>query len=295
MTLKELKYFYLLSNNSHISQLAKELKISQSAISLAIKSLEADLEEQLFNRIGKKLVLNERGRIFKENTFEHYNALFSYKESFKTNSLSGEINIAVSKTINSYILPQVIYEYKKKHPSVKINKIVANSSEIINYILDSKVDMGFNESIFNQSNIEKTKLCDDELIIISSNKELSSKTRYIDTLFNKDWILREPGSGTREVFLEKVESIKNLNTKINIALESPQFEEILTLIKNNKNTLTCISKAVVKSDLEKRNLYKIDVHNLQFKRQFNLLIHKDKNKSDLFKNFENFCLDYFNS
>lgn len=291
MTLKELNYFYLLSENSHISKLAKELNISQSAISLAIKSLEMDLEEELFDRIGKKLVLNERGRVFKENTIQHYNALFSYKNSFKTKSLSGEINIAVSKTINNYILPQIIYEYKKIYPNVKINKIVSNSSNIINYILDSKVDIGFNESIFNHSYIEKTKLCDDELIIVSSNKELGSKTRYIDTLFQKDWILREPGSGTREVFLEKIQSIKSIDKKINIALESSQFEEILTLIKNNKNTLTCISKAIVNNDLLKKNLYKINIHNLEFKRQFNILIHKDKNKSKLLKNFENFCLE----
>lgn len=291
MTLKELNYFYLLSENSHISKLAKELNISQSAISLAIKSLEMDLEEELFDRIGKKLVLNERGRVFKENTIQHYNSLFSYKNSFKTKSLSGEINIAVSKTINNYILPQIIYEYKKIYPNVKINKIVSNSSNIINYILDSKVDIGFNESIFNHSYIEKTKLCDDELIIVSSNKELGSKTRYIDTLFQKDWILREPGSGTREVFLEKIQSIKSIDKKINIALESSQFEEILTLIKNNKNTLTCISKAIVNNDLLKKNLYKINIHNLEFKRQFNILIHKDKNKSKLLKNFENFCLE----
>ena len=70
MTLKEIELFYLLSENPHVSQLSKNIALSQSAISLAIKSLEAKLEEQLFDRIGKKLVLNERGRLFKEKTYK---------------------------------------------------------------------------------------------------------------------------------------------------------------------------------------------------------------------------------
>lgn len=64
MTLKELHFFYKLCSNPQVTQVAQELNISQSAISLAIKSLENKLNEQLFDRIGKKLILNEKGRFF---------------------------------------------------------------------------------------------------------------------------------------------------------------------------------------------------------------------------------------
>ncbi len=68
MTFKELELFFTLCENPNVSEVAKEKGLSQSAVSLAIKSLEEDLGEKLFDRIGKKLILNERGRIFKEKT-----------------------------------------------------------------------------------------------------------------------------------------------------------------------------------------------------------------------------------
>ena len=68
MTLKELNFFYKLSENPQVTQVANELNISQSAISLAIKSLENSLNEQLFDRIGKKLILNEKGKYLKDSS-----------------------------------------------------------------------------------------------------------------------------------------------------------------------------------------------------------------------------------
>jgi len=75
VTLKELELFYHLCDNPHVSQLAQKIDMSQSAISLAIKSLEKKLDEPLFDRIGKKLILNDRGRRFKEKTYHHFLAL----------------------------------------------------------------------------------------------------------------------------------------------------------------------------------------------------------------------------
>lgn len=83
MTLKELNFFYKLSDNPQVTQVAQEFKISQSAISLAIKSLENKLEEQLFDRVGKKLILNERGRYFKEKTLPHYLAIIDSQKLFQ--------------------------------------------------------------------------------------------------------------------------------------------------------------------------------------------------------------------
>lgn len=290
MTFKELNIFYRLCESPHTSKLAKELNISQSAISLSIKSLESKLNEPLFDRIGKKLVLNERGRIFKTNTYKHYIALIEYQKIFQTNKVSGELNIGVSKTINNYILPQIMYEFIKKNPEVKINKTTANSLDIVNKVIKGEVDIGFTESNLNYLEINNIELSTDELIIVSSDKELQKKSFYIDNLYDKDWILREKGSGTREVFLD---TLGDLSKDLNIILESSQFEEIKTLVKNNPQTITCISNAVVKEELKNGELFKIDVINFEFKRKFNFVYHKDKSKSLLFKAFENFSKDYF--
>ena len=84
MTFKELNFFYKLCENPQVTQVAFELNISQSAVSLAIKSLENSLNEKLFDRIGKKLILNEKGKFFKERTLSHYMALLDAQNIFKT-------------------------------------------------------------------------------------------------------------------------------------------------------------------------------------------------------------------
>ena len=96
MTLRELHIFYELSNTTHVGEVAKKLGITQSAVSLAIKSLENKMGEKLYDRIGKNLVLNERGKYFKTLTKKHYNALLESVSLFRKDTLLGELNISAS-------------------------------------------------------------------------------------------------------------------------------------------------------------------------------------------------------
>jgi len=107
MTFKELHFFYQLCDKPQVTNVASNLHISQSAISLAIKSLENKLGEKLFDRVGKKLILNERGRYFKVQTYIHYLALKDAQTLFQKNKLAGNLKIAASKTISNYIMPNI--------------------------------------------------------------------------------------------------------------------------------------------------------------------------------------------
>lgn len=111
MTLKELHFFYSLCDNPQVTQVAQQLNISQSAISLAIKSLEEKLGESLFDRLGKKLILNERGRYFKEQTYKHYIAIKDAQTIFQTNKLAGRLKIAASKTVSNFIMPDIYFDF----------------------------------------------------------------------------------------------------------------------------------------------------------------------------------------
>jgi len=120
MTLKELDFFYALCQNQHVSQLSKKLSISQSAISLAIKSLERKLGEPLFDRIGKKLILNERGRVFKEKTYKSFLALKDAQTFFQEDKISGNLHMASSKTIGNFITSGIIFDFLSKYKDVQI-------------------------------------------------------------------------------------------------------------------------------------------------------------------------------
>jgi len=281
MTLKELQIFYELSILNSPSKVAKKLNLSQGAISLALKSLEEDLGVKLFDRIGKKLVLNEYGRVFKEKTYKNYLKLIDSKNLFKKNNLIVELNIIASKTIGNFVLPKIMFEFIEKFPNIKINKINENSKFIINSIVDGKIDLGFIDTEVDCLDIIKEKIGEDKLIIVSSDKNLN-REYFIDELFYKKWILRESGSGTREMFLNAIEGIN-----IPIFYETNTISEIKNLLKNPE-CITCISEYVVKNELKRGELKEIKVKNINLKRNFYLIYHKDKFKTKIFNKFVNF-------
>lgn len=289
MTLKELSFFYKLCENPQVTQVASELNISQSAISLAIKSLENSLNEQLFDRIGKKLILNEKGKYFKEKTLPSYLALIDASTIFQENKLAGNIKIAASKTISNYIMPNIYYDFLSKYKDVKLDILTINSSNIIDKILKSELDIGLIEVDTQNSSLIKEKLADDELIVVSSD-EKHPQIAFIDAI-KKRWILREIGSGTREIFMNKIGEIAK---ELDIFMQLQDFEEIKTIVLNNKNTVTSLSKVIVQKELDKKRLFQIKLKNLELKREFYLVYHKEKSKNLLFETFIQFIKSRFN-
>ncbi|MFX4232359.1 LysR substrate-binding domain-containing protein [Aliarcobacter butzleri] len=288
MTLKELNFFYKLCENPQVTQVASELNISQSAISLAIKSLENSLNEQLFDRIGKKLILNEKGKYFKEKTLPSYLALMDASTIFQENKLAGNIKIAASKTISNYIMPNIYYDFLSKYKDVKLNILTINSSNIIDKILKSELDIGLIEVDTQNSSLIKEKLADDELIVVSSD-EKHPQIAFIDAI-KKRWILREIGSGTREIFMNKIGEIAK---ELDIFMQLQDFEEIKTIVLNNKNTVTSLSKVIVQKELDEKKLFQIKLKNLELKRKFYLVYHKEKSKNLLFETFIEFIKSRF--
>ena len=291
MTLKELELFYLLCENPHVSQLSRKLELSQSAISLAIKSLEKKLEEPLFDRLGKKLVLNERGRIFKEKTYESFLSLRDAENFFKEAKISGILNIASSKTIGNFILPKIIFDYLSMYKNIGINKEIINSARIMQMVKDGQLDMGFIEIICKDEDIIKEILCEDDLIVVSCDESLANEL-YLDELFSKKWILREKGSGTRDVFLRE---IADVTTNLDVFMEYSDFEEIKMFLDGNPEIITCISKVAVLKELKAKQLKEIKLKNITIKRNFYCIYHRQKYQSKLFDSFKTFVTNRFKS
>ena len=287
MTLKELNIFYHLCDDSHISNLAKKLGLTQSAISLAIKSLEKKVDEQLFDRLGKKLVLNDRGRFFRQKTEPYFIALNDAKNLFKNEKISGILKITSSKTIGDYIIPQIIFDFLDSHQHVEIKKDIQNSKNIINLVKNYEIDMGFIESVCDDPDIIKKEIKKDRFVVVTSDKKLKNKTCYIDELLEKKWLLREKGSGTRDIFLN---SIEDTAKELEIFMEFSAFEEVKTILFNNPQTITCLSRFVVEKELQREDLFEVNLKNLQIERKFYLIYHKNKYKSKLFIEFENSLL-----
>lgn len=283
MTLKELNIFYKICQNQNLTTVANEINISQSAVSIAIKSLEEKLEEPLFNRIGKKLVLNERGREFYKLSFTHFKNLHEAKEVFLSSHISGELKISASKTISNFILPNLYFEFLSLHEDVDLQINTLNSLQILKQVELGEIDLGLIESELQSDIIQKEYFKKDELVVVTSDKS-QKKEVFIDEI-DKKWILRESGSGTKEKFIKALEE-EGENIKPFLTLND--FYEIKQVLLKNKDTISALSKIVVKEELNKKKLFKVGLKNINLERNFYIIYHKNHYKNRLFNEFIEF-------
>jgi DNA-binding transcriptional LysR family regulator len=283
LTLRQLEIFLNVVESGHLTNVAKEMKLSQSAISMSIKELENILGRPIFDRINKKLILNEMGRSFHKEITPVYKKLADIEYEFKNSLNKGMIRVGASTTIVDYLMPPIICNYMNNYADVKITLKEGNSREIVNLIKAGAIDIGFIEGIVSDHEIIEEKIGVDELIVVTADPTMTGEY-FIDSLAQRKWVLRESGSGTREVFLDY---IKEKTEPLNIFLELGHTESIKSILANHK-CLTCISKIAVQNELDKGKLHKVNIKNFDCKRDFLLVYHKDKYCSGLFEKFTYF-------
>ncbi len=280
LTLRQMEIFLNVVASGHLTNVAKEMNLSQSAVSMSIKEMENILGRPLFDRINKKLVLNEMGRAFHKEVEPIFKKLSDIEYEFQNSENKGMIRVGASTTIVDYLMPSIICSYMSSYPDVKISLKEGNTKEISELIKSGEIDVGFVEGFVGGSDIIKEQIGVDELIVVTSQEELA-KPCYIDELARKRWVLREEGSGTREVFLNY---IKDKVDDLNIFFELGHTESIKSILMN-RECLTCISKISVENELREKKLYHVPVKNFECKRDFLMIYHKDKYHSTLFDKF----------
>ena len=280
LTLRQMEIFLNVVREGHLTNVAKGMGLSQSAISMAIKELEKILGNPLFDRINKKLILNEMGRSFQKEIAPIIKKINDIEYEFKNTVNKGMVRVGASTTVVDYMMPPIICSYMNNYPDVKVALKEGNTKNIVELIKEGKLDVGFIEGMVNDSDIIKEIIGIDELVVVTTDTELS-KECFIDSIQSRKWVLREEGSGTREVFLDYV---KDKVDHINIFLELGHTESIKSLLMNHQ-CLTCISKIAVRNEIETDKLIRIPLKNFECKRHFFMIYHKDKYKSELFEKF----------
>ncbi len=280
LTLRQMEIFLNVVKEGHLTNVAKEMGLSQSAISMSIKELENILGNPLFDRINKKLILNEMGRSFEKEIAPIVKRLRDIEYEFKNTANKGMVRVGASTTIVDYLMPPIICSYMNNYPNVKISLKEGNTQQIVELLKGGKIDVGFIEGIVNDSEIIKEVIGIDELVVVTADRGLNREL-FIDTIQDEKWVLREKGSGTREVFLDY---IKDKVDNINIFLELGHTESIKSLLLNH-NCITCISKIAVRNEIKNGKLIRVPLKNFECKRNFLMIYHKDKYHSELFDKF----------
>lgn len=290
ITLRQLAAFAAVASTGSVTQAADQLCISQPAASMSLAELEKQLNGKLFDRLGNKLVLNDRGRLLWPKAIEALARVREIESLFSDNALEnqGLLKLSSSSTIGNYLLPQLMGRFVAQYPNVHLSLDVGNTEQVIEHIANFQADIGFIEGVCHHPQVHAEIWLPDRLAIFTApNHPLAGKTNVsVEDLANARWILRESGSGTRNVFERSVEdSLPNLN----VYLEIGHSEAIKRAVAAGLG-ISCLSILVVEDAIQRGELVEIDAPFLQLQRPLYLLWHKEKYQSDLFKTFSAFSL-----
>lgn len=285
ISLRQIEVFLFTANLGSITRAAEKLFISQAAASMAIKEFETQLGEKLFDRLGKRLILNESGRAavaIASGIIGRASELTNYFTDKST--LFGDLTIGASSTIGNYVLPEYVANFIQKNAMTTVKLEVGNTEEIIRKVMQFKVDVGFIEGNCYESEIDVVPWVDDELAVFSSNEHPLAAgvgTVSIKDLEDCKWILREKGSGTRAIFENR---INLLSMTIHVFLELGHTEAIKNAVSRGTG-ISCLSQYVLEDLLQLGRIKVLNTPFLGLKRKFYLIIHQDKYKTMILKSF----------
>ncbi|HEX2542712.1 MAG TPA: LysR family transcriptional regulator [Caldimonas sp.] len=198
VTLRQLEVFAALARTGSTRAAADRVARSQSAASTALAALESALGAALFDRIGRRLVVNENGRALLPLTISLLDQAGELQTMFTREPLA-PLRIAASFTIGEYLLPDLIARWKQAQPLATARLAIGNTSEVIDAVVGFEVDVGFIEGRQRHADLVVRRWLADELVVFAApGHPLSGRTVGRAELAAAPWILREPGSGTRE-------------------------------------------------------------------------------------------------
>lgn len=284
ISLRQIEIFLATANSGSVSRAADKLFISQAAASMGLKEFETQLGEKLFDRAGKKLILNESGRTAVAMAAEITGRAEELASYFSAkNCLLGRLIVGASSTIGNYVLPESVATFIQANRKAKVQLEVGNTEEIIGKVARFAVDVGFIEGSCYDSQIEVIPWMDDELAIFAAPEHRLAHNGAAGNadLEKCDWILREKGSGTREIFENQ---IKRLAMKINISLELGHTEAIKNAVSRG-NGVSCLSKYALEDLRHLQKVKFIAAPLFDLRRKFYLIMHRGKYKTKILKSF----------
>lgn len=282
MTFRYIEVFLALARTPNMREVASRLYISQAAVSSSLRGLESELGIQLFDRVGRGMRLNEKGRLLAAQLAPLYLQLSDSLSLAVSNEMSGNLRLGASTTLADFVLPQMLYDFKMKHRLVYMSFKSASTKDIVLGVEDGSLDLGFVEGEAQSLKLQSTPLRQERLVVVTSDWKFAQDGPYtLAQLMDAKWLLRQEGSGTRETFLSHAQ---RMGLMPNIFLEFSDNDAIKSVLRN-RGTLACISPLVVATEIRRREFFIVTVQDADFSRTFLRIMHRDKPLSPLLQRF----------
>ncbi|GGJ03856.1 LysR family transcriptional regulator [Alicyclobacillus cellulosilyticus] len=196
--------FVTVADKGGFSRTAEELHLTQPAVSQHIQGLEAELGAKLIDRTNKYVRLTKAGEIVYHHAkqiLKHYGQMTRLLEDL-TQTVKGPLCIGASFTIGEYVLPHVISGFRRAYPEVAPTILIENTQHVAEQIAEHQLDVGVVEGgVDPKLRLEVRPFLADTLVVIVGRQHRWANRTEVEPeeLADETWIVRERGSGTRDV------------------------------------------------------------------------------------------------
>jgi len=276
-TLRQLEVFLSVARFQSVSRAALELGMSQSAASGSLADLESQFDVQLFDRVGKRLVLSELGRAVRPGAEALEGQARELETRLANQSGIGPIRVGATLSVGNYVTPPLLARFLERHPGAKVGVEIANTAEIARQVKNFELDLGLIEGELEDPELELTSFREDELCVFCAPGHAFAERRTLGDrqLLSAAWIVREAGSGTRQAFER---SMHGILPELRIVLELQQTEAIKNAVKAGLG-VGCVSRIALEEEFRFGTLVPCRVPNRDFRRQFYVVLRRDKYRS----------------
>ena len=272
LTLRQLQLFHAVAQTGSTIAAGQRVALSQSAVSAALTELEGALGVILFDRVGKRLALNHNGRTLLPLARAMLRGAQEIEQAFQSGqSAPVRLRLAASTTIGSYVLPPLLASFQQQWPRARIDLRIGNTQEVVTLAGALAVDLGLIEGPCHDAELAVLPWIEDEMVIVAAPGHpllpAPGERLGVRQLRQARWLLREPGSGTREsieqVLMPHLHHLPQAST-----LGSP--EAIKNAVAAGMG-LSCVSLFVVRDLLAAGRLVRVPTTLPHLARHFSLV------------------------
>jgi DNA-binding transcriptional LysR family regulator len=300
LDLRQLETFVEVSKLKSFSKAAEKLFITQPTVTSHIQNLEKELGTVLINRSGKNMTLTEAGSILYKYAINIINTCEMAKfdlDSYR-GKVQGHLDICSSSVPRKYVLPSILKEFITIYPDVTFSLKDKDSKEVVKSILKGETDFGIVGAKYQSNHLEYIELIEDKLLLVTPNNNEFPAENYsiLDTsvLTKYKLILREKGSGTRELLENELDKNKISRSQLKTIAYVEDAETIKTLVSLGVG-VSFLSERAIQEELACNKFKVYNVKNLNLNRKFYFVYHKSRQLSPLCETFKDFILEYISN
>ena len=288
MTLRHIRIFETVCRSGcNLTRAAEALHMTQPAVSLAISELESYYGIRLFDRLSRRLYLSEAGRAFLTYAESITLTFDDMEKTVRDWDARGLIRAGASISIGSKLMPIYTAAFRKSHPDTTIRVRIDRSDSLQAALTDNSLDFALIEGIVHDPNLSSEDYMEDRLALITAPSRLpGGSVLSVEEFLHMDFLLRESGSGTREIFDSTLEAHS-------CPPPEPLWESLSTAALVNAAAaglgVAVVPHRMVEDRIKVGEVSEFFVEGMDFHRKYKIVTHRDKKLTSAARDFLNLC------